>query len=60
MFIIKDWAGNHCYANKTWHTIEDVIDFLTAHFPDDASDFYILRTDNNRFSYHIDKDKPRN
>ena len=44
MFIVKDWAGNHCYMNKTWHTLEDAFDFLLVHFPDDddLSEFYVL------------------
>jgi|TARA_Y100000296_G_scaffold19663_1_gene23391 hypothetical protein len=47
MFIIKDWAGNHCYMNKTWHTLEDAFDFLLEHFPndDDLSEFYIYQQD---------------
>tara|TARA_R100001480_G_scaffold37487_1_gene50280 strand:- start:372 stop:578 length:207 start_codon:yes stop_codon:yes gene_type:complete len=57
MFIIKDWAGNRYYPDKAWKTLEDAFDFLLDKFPDDedVSEFYILRTDSNRFSYHFDK-----
>lgn len=39
MFIIKDWAGNICFADKYFETFEDAWDFLYETFPDENVNF---------------------
>jgi hypothetical protein len=34
-YIIKDWAGNHCFQNKEFDDFEDAWGFLYEKYPDD-------------------------
>lgn len=42
-WIIKDWADNHLFRDKTFPTFEDGWDFLYQQFPEeeDLGDYYV-------------------
>jgi hypothetical protein len=39
-YIIKDWAGNHCFKDKEFLSFEDAWEFLFSKFDDSELEEY--------------------
>lgn len=49
MFIIEDWAGNHCFKDFEFNSFDDAEDFLSntldEQYDEERGEFYIVERD---------------